>query len=207
MPGPTALPDGGSNPHRQIAGAQVRRVSIAVLRPAAVYGSWVQFACYVARGGDPKNAVTPQAYRNTARYMGSLAARIPSDHSFCAPIRIVQYQRGCARRDAHRRKIRRRFAERGAGAAAVACRRARSGRGGAGSTVWFATGYDGIGRSIEDDIKAKFESDLTDDCKKVWKTRLRPEQITVLDLSSATNATTFASLLLAFPARRTDQTA
>jgi hypothetical protein len=57
---------------------------------------------------------------------------------------------------------------------------------------------------IEREI-AKFQRDLSDGCNKVWKPRSGPEQITVLDLAGATNATTFASLLLAFP-QRTDRT-
>jgi len=41
-----------------------------------------------------------------------------------------------------------------------------------------------------------FEGAMTSDYKSAWKPRPRPQQILVYELASATNATTFATLLL-----------
>jgi hypothetical protein len=60
-----------------------------------------------------------------------------------------------------------------------------------------------VKQHIERQIE-KFEKALTDESRKVWKPRTRPEQINVRNLASATNATTFASLLLTFPPQRKD---
>ena len=58
---------------------------------------------------------------------------------------------------------------------------------------------DRLKNHIDRQVK-KFEDALIEEYDAIWKRR-SPQQITVLNLATATNATTFANLLLTFPPR------